>query len=142
MSNLVADSSVLAKWILPEVDSPLALRVLTETLQQGNQVIILDLAMIEVANAIWKRHHQGIATLDQCRQFLSLLKNAPVQIEPAIRLIEAAWEIAAQYDCAVYDSLFVALSKDLGIPGITADEPLHRAIRADFPDIFLLSQYS
>ena len=142
MSNIVADSSVLAKWILPEADSPLALRVLTQTTHQGGRVIILDLAIIEVANAIWKRHHQGFATRDQCRRFLTLLMNAPVHIEPAARLVPAAWEIAAQYDRSVYDSLFVAFAKDLGIPGITADGPLHRAVHADFPEILLLSQYS
>ena len=142
MSNIVADSCVLAKWILPEADSPLALRVLTQTLQQGGRVVILDLAIIEVANAIWKRHHQGIATRDQCRQFLTLLMNAPVQIEPAARLVQAAWEIAAQYDRSIYDSLFIALAKDLGIPGITADGPLQRVVYADFPEIILLSQFS
>ncbi len=49
-----------------------------------------------------------------------------------------AFEIAVKYDRSAYDALFVALSQKLGVPGVTADEPLFHAVHADFPHIELL----
>ena len=57
MSHTVVDSSVVAKWILPEPDSPHALRLISEVALQRERLIVLDLAFVEVTNAIWKQHH-------------------------------------------------------------------------------------
>jgi predicted nucleic acid-binding protein len=46
-----------------------------------------------------------------------------------------------KYDRAVYDALFVALSRDLGVRGVTADEPLYNSVHGDFPDIVLLRDW-
>ena len=62
-------------------------------------------------------------------------------MEPASRLLRPALEIAARYDRAVYDALFVALTQDRGLPGVTADEPLYQAVGADFPQILLLRDW-
>jgi predicted nucleic acid-binding protein len=141
MSDTVVDSSVVAKWILPEPDSAHAQRLITEVALKGERLIVLDLAFAEVANAIWKRHHRGLVTLDEARQLLEDLLRSPVHVEPAVRLLKPALEIGARYDRAIYDALFVALSQDLGLPGVTADEPLWSAVHADFPQIILLRNW-
>ena len=51
-ADVVVDSCVVAKWILPEADSERARQVLVETTQAGGQAIVLDIAFAEVANAI------------------------------------------------------------------------------------------
>jgi predicted nucleic acid-binding protein len=141
MSDKIVDSSVVAKWVLPEPDSPLADRLITETAASGERLVVLDLAFVEVTNAIWKRNHRGFSTIDQARQSLDDLLACPVHIEPAHRLLRAALEIAAKYQRAVYDALFVALVQDLNTGGVTADEPLYRAVHADFPRIVLLRNW-
>jgi predicted nucleic acid-binding protein len=141
MSDTVVDSSVATKWIVPESDSAQAKRLIDEVALKGERLIVLDLAFVEVTNAIWKRYHRGLATLDETRQFLDDLLRTPVQVESAVRLLKPALEIAAKYDRAVYDALFVALCQDLGFQGITADEPLYNAIHADFPQIILLRNW-
>lgn len=142
MSDTVVDSSVVAKWILPEPDSSLAHQVVTDIALQGHRLIVLDLALVEVANVIWKQHHRGLATLAEVRQFLQDLLKCPVHLEPATRLLAPGLEIAVKYDRAVYDALFVALAQDLNLRGVTADEPLYRAVCADFPQIVLLRNWS
>ena len=42
-----------------------------------------------------------------------------------------------KYDRSIYDALFVALAADLKLPGVTTDEPLYRAVSADFPQVVL-----
>lgn len=141
MSDVVVDSSVVAKWIIAEPDSAHAQRLIAEAAQKGERLIVLDLAFVEVANAIWKLHHRGLATLDQTRLFLDKLLVIPVHIESAPRLLKPALEIAAKHHRAVYDALFVALCHDLGLQGVTADEPLHNAVHADFPQVILLRNW-
>ena len=141
MSDTVVDSSVAAKWILPEPDSPHADRLIAEVAQKGERLIVLDLAYVEISNAVWKRHYRGLATLDEARQFLDKLLRSPVHVEPANRLLKPALEIAAKYDRAVYDALFVALCQDLGLQGVTADEPLYNVIHTDFPQIIVVRNW-
>lgn len=141
MSDNVVDSSVVAKWILPEPDSAQAQRLISEVAMKGERLIVLDLALVEVTNAIWKLYHRRLATLDEARQFLDELLQCPVHIEAANRLLKPALEIAAKYDRAAYDALFVALCQDLGLSGVTADEPLYNAIHADFSQIILLRNW-
>ncbi len=141
MSDIVVDSSVVAKWILPEPDSAQSKRLITEVAQKGERLIVLDLVFVEVANAIWKQYHRGLATPDETRQFLDDLLLSPVHAEPASRVLEPALEVAIHYHRAVYDALFVALCQDMGLQGLTADEPLYSAIHADFPQIILLRNW-
>lgn len=138
MSDCVVDSSVVAKWVLPEVDSEQAQRLLTDAAATGDRLIVLDLAFPEVANAIWKHHHRGLVTNDEARRLLEALLRVPVHVEPAARLIPAAFQIATRYDRSVYDALFVALAQDKALRAVTADEPLHAAVRTDCPQVVLL----
>src|SRR5437016_1937260 len=109
MSDTVVDSSVVAKWILPEADTAQAQRLVSDVALAGERLLVLDLAFPEVANAIWKRYHRDLATLDEARQFLDDLLNSPVHVEAAVRLLEHALAISAKYERAIYDALFVAL---------------------------------
>jgi predicted nucleic acid-binding protein len=141
MSDIVVDSSVVVKWILPEADSAHAERITTEVPAAGGRLIVLDLVLPEVSNAIWKRFRRGMITLPEARKALANLRGSPIHLESADRLLESALEIAVKYDRAVYDALFVALVQDLGVQGVTADEPLYNTTHADFPQVVLLRDW-
>jgi predicted nucleic acid-binding protein len=141
MSDTVVDSSVAAKWVLPEPDSTQAHRVISDVAVAGHRLIILDIAESEIANAIWKRLHRGLASLAEASQFLDELLRSPVTVEPSHRLLRSAFEIAAKYDRSIYDALFVALVQDLDLRGVTADEPLYNSVHSDFPRIVLLRDW-
>jgi predicted nucleic acid-binding protein len=141
MSDTVIDSSVVAKWVLPETDSAQAQRVFTEVSSSGSHLIVLDLVLPEVANAIWKRLHRGLITMAEARAFLDILLRMPVELQPAAALLPQALEIASQHDRPVYDSLFVALARSLGVKGVTADEHLYIAVHTHFPEIILLRDW-
>lgn len=137
-SNVVFDSCVVAKWILPEADSDKAQQVLTETAQSGGRAIVLDIAIAEVANAIWKRLHRELITADEADHFLDDLLTLPVLVQPARQHLRAAFAIAAQHDRSVYDALFVAAARDLGLRAVTSDEPLRSAVQLEYPEVLLL----
>ncbi len=136
--DAVADSCVVAKWLLIEHDTDEANRFFVDVMSRGGRIVVLDLALIEVAQAIWKRVHRGLLTPEEGDRLTDALLVLPVAIEPSGPRLRRAAEIARTYGRSVYDALFVALAEELGLPGVTADEPLHRAIAADFPGVILL----
>lgn len=136
--DTVVDSSVVAKWVLPEADSPLAQQLLSDAATTGARLFILDLALAEVANAVWKRSRQHLITTEEAKRACEVLLRMQVEIVPASRVLPAALQIAIRYDRAVYDALFVALAEELQVRGVTADEPLFNVVHTDFPRILLL----
>jgi predicted nucleic acid-binding protein len=138
MSDWSVDSSVEAKWAVPEVDSAHARRLIDAVVTAGGRLWVLDVGLAEVVNVIWKYYHRHSADLDDARQMLSFLLSVPIHVAPSQPLLPAAFELATKYDCAVYDALFVQLAHDRGLPGLTADEPLWKAVHGDFPQIQLL----
>ena len=141
MSDTVIDSSVVAKWVLPEADSAQAQKVLSDVATSGGKVLVLDLAFPEVANSIWKRLHRGLITAVEAKAFLQILLRVPVDLQPASAILAPALDIAATYDRSIYDALFVALAHQSGVKGVTADEPLFNAVHKDFPEIVLLRNW-
>lgn len=140
-SNVVIDSCVVAKWILPEADSHKAQQVLSDIAQSGGRPIVLDLAFAEVANAIWKQWHRGLITRDEAQQFLLDLETLPVLVQPARIHLRLAFAIAVQCDRSVYDALCVAAARELGTRAVTADQPLKNAVRNDYPEVVLLQEW-
>jgi predicted nucleic acid-binding protein len=141
MSDVVVDSCVVTKWLLPEADSQQAQRLFTDVVGRDEGLLVLDLMFVEVANVIWKKRRQDAITLADANQFVSKLLALSVQIHRANALLPSAFEIAAKYDRSVYDALFVALAQELQLPGVTADEKLWQAVKNDFPNIHLLRDW-
>jgi predicted nucleic acid-binding protein len=140
-SDWAVDSSVGAKWVLTEPDTPLAVRMADDVRAAGGRVIILDLARIEIANAIRNSYHRGLLSLAEAETAFIELTGISADVREAAPLLSAAFSLATRYGLAVYDALFVALTVALGIPGVTADEPLYRAVHADHPQIHLLRNW-
>lgn len=141
MSDHVVDSSVVVKWVLPEPDSPDADRFAADVRSRRERLVILDLAQVETANAIWKRFHRGLITFAEAQQLTDVLMRLPVVVERVSPLLLAGQDLALKYDRAIYDALFVALAQHLQLPGITADEALWKAVNADYPQISLLRDW-
>ena len=138
MSDLVVDSCVVVKWVLPEPDRDKALQLFAQASASGDRLYVVDIALAEVANAIWKRQHRGMTSAADAQKFLLALQDFPLNQESSAPLIAQAYYIAVKYDRSLYDALFVALTQTLGLQGVTADEPLFNAVHRDFPQIALL----
>jgi predicted nucleic acid-binding protein len=141
MSDVVVDSSVVAKWVLPEPDDAQAKHLMASVLGRGDRLLSLDLAFAEVANAIWSRCRRRMIDLTAAERSLRDLLTSPIDAEPTPPLLEDAFRIATKYDRAIYDALFVALALKRGLQGITADEPLYNAVHGDFPLIVRLRDW-
>ena len=61
-------------------------RLFRQVTHKGNRLLVLDLALVEVANAIWKRHHRRLISLGDARRFVADLSASPLQVQSANRL--------------------------------------------------------
>lgn len=141
MSDVILDSCVVAKWVLPETDSAVAKGILREVVGRGDRLVMLDLVLVEVGNVLWKRHRQGEITAAEAETLLERFLGHPLHLEEAKRLLRAGLRIAIKYKRALYDALFVALVEETRLVGVTADEPLYHAVHADYPSIILLRDW-
>jgi predicted nucleic acid-binding protein len=129
VSNLpqfIIDASVVAKLYTNE---PLSdeTRTLLGHYIQGKflpSLVAPDLIYVECANTLWKKVYQGSHTAAQASSAISDLLALSLTIVTLVNVIQLAVDIACSYRSSAYDSCYVALSDQRGIPLVTADEKM------------------
>lgn len=124
MSVYVVDASVGVKWLVPEVDSNLALR-LQDPSHDLHSPSLFD---AEAANTIWKKLRRGELTLAKAQSIIAQLPSVPVARHADRPIIGSAFDIAEKTGRTVYDSLYVALADRIGGQVVSADEKFVNAL--------------
>ena len=119
----VVDASVAGKWVVEESGSGQA-RMLA-----GARLEAPDLLAVECANILWKKARIGDLDARQARERLDALLEAPVALTPSRDLLGPALGLALELEHPVYDCLYLALALARGVPLVTADERLAKAVR-------------
>jgi predicted nucleic acid-binding protein len=137
--NYVIDSSVGLKWVLPEIDSDKALRLLADYAVGIHQLLAPDFFPTEIANALASAEKSAHIQPGQAVLFLTdILNNSPV-IHEATPLLRRALEISLPTRHSVYDCLYVALAERETCNLVTADTRLVKVLGPQFPFIIELS---
>jgi predicted nucleic acid-binding protein len=134
-SEVLLDSCVVAKLVIPEGDSLFADQLVIESLEGNVSMLALDFALVEIANVIWKQHRWRTFSAAQAHERLLETFALPIQwisVEPDLT---RSLEIAVQYEIAVYDAMFVAMAESLNCRAVTSDIKLLDRVQADFPQI-------
>lgn len=120
MIERVIDSSTLAKFLLRESGWERVKGILT------GKPYTLDLAVKEVANAIWRRVTlMGDVSLEKAPVILGdllELKRVALRVEPQDPYLGQALRIAIENRVTVYDSLFIAQALAKKAALATSDE--------------------
>ena len=116
---IAVDASAIAAFILKEPGWRSLARYLVRSLT-------VDLAAAEAANAIWKAHRlRGLVEREAAQELYRLLRRllgVNVLLEPAGKYLDQAFTIALDHGLTVYDSLYIALALEKGLPLLTLDE--------------------
>lgn len=134
MRRIVVDASVVVKWLLPEIHSEAAKRLLADELQLWAP----DLVWSEVGNVLWKRWRRGELPADVVMALLRDFPRFPLSVHPSDPLLQAAWEVAHALDRSFYDSIYLALAAALDCPLVTADLKLWNALQGGLTRASLL----
>jgi len=95
-----------------------------EELLRGGET--LDLALVEVSNAIWKKtvllgmmkYEDSIIALKAVKELLPQL----LVVHKSVDFLQRAMEISLKEKIPIYDSLYIALAEDKGEKLITGDK--------------------
>lgn len=102
------------------------------------RLYVPELFFIECANILWKYVRRFGYPAVEAVQDIGDLVRLPLQRVPMVALAEAALALAVQYGSTAYDSAYVALSRQLELPLVTADEALARRFEGTGLDVRLL----
>lgn len=124
MTNYIVDASVAAKWYLPEEHSGSASQLI-------NDQFILhvpDLFYCEIANVLWKRVSRTELDSKKALEILNAIEAFPFKVNNSNTFIVAAFEIACQIKCTVYDSLYLAIAVYHDCQMVTADKRFYNTV--------------
>lgn len=116
----VVDSSVAVKWVVPEVLSDEADRILAGE----HPLIAPDLLQVEAANALWKKAARKEISGREAGRALEVLAESAIVWWPTPPLLPRALEIARLLRHPVYDCVYLALAERERARLLTADRRL------------------
>ncbi len=108
---IILDASFIVKLVIEEPKSTLAEKILTDLLEQGEEVSTVDISLAEALNALWK-HYIAIRDIDEktLKEAVTDLLNlwAKLSILPTYELSLKALDIAVNVNITIYDALYIA----------------------------------
>jgi predicted nucleic acid-binding protein len=134
LTRFVVDASVAIKWVVSEIYSEAAARLLGEDME----LWVPDLIWSELGSIVWKKWRRGELEEELAPVLLQTLRRIPFQVESSKELQEGAWQVARDFDRSFYDSLYLALAVRKGCPMVTADRRLYNALQgAQLPILWI-----
>jgi predicted nucleic acid-binding protein len=127
--RFVIDASVLIKLFVKEPYSDKAGTLFARVEADPYAVLFSpDLVYTECANVLWKYTIRFGMTGREARRKLNLLNQVVITIIPTRNVLSKALDLAYRYRITVYDACYVATSQMIGVPLITSDEKLIKAV--------------
>lgn len=124
-ARLVIDASVGIKLVIAEAGSDAAHALFSHAADTaGSRLYVPDLFFTECANVLWKYVKRfGYPAKDARKSIERLFGLGLVKLETDL-FLEKAFGIAVAHEISVYDACYMAASKHVCAPLITADERL------------------
>jgi len=120
------DSSALVKYFSREEDW----KKVEEEILKGT--ISLDLAIKEVANALWKKTLNKEIRLEDAEEIVKdLIKGETIKIENQDNYLSAALKTAVKNKITIYDALFIELARNTQTQLVTSDHTQAEAARKE-----------
>ncbi|MGH2561354.1 MAG: type II toxin-antitoxin system VapC family toxin [Thermomicrobiales bacterium] len=136
MSDVIVDTSLAVKWVLPESDSDVALELAARWRWGRRNIIVPAWFACEVANVFFQRIRQRSITLADAQDLLIEIMVAVRPVAVSIIVGSRALDIAHSLgQRASYDAYYLALAEHLDCELWTADERFWRAAQPAFPRI-------
>ncbi len=124
-SSVVADASVIVKWVIDEKYSDEASRLRDDHLEGLVVVHAPDFVLLEVASALRKYVLKGVVGRDQAVKAFSLIADSDIRLVPINReLAREALTLSLELGVSVYDAAYLSLARRLNAPFYTSDERL------------------
>jgi predicted nucleic acid-binding protein len=125
--SYIVDASVAIKWVLPEIHSDRADRLL---ITPDLNLIAPEFIFVEMSNILWKKVQQKQLIEDDAIEALRALQDdMPLIIYSTGINVNSALSIALELKRAVYDCLYLSMAVERGIQFVTADSKFYEALK-------------
>ncbi len=134
MAVFVLDASVAISWCFPgdpTEDTPYSRRVLEGLV--ANDAIVPEIWAFEIANSVFiSLSKRKRISAQQASEYLSLLRNLPIRVEPQNLWANVALEsLSRRHNLTAYDAAYLDLALRTHLSLATLDEPLRQAAAAE-----------
>jgi predicted nucleic acid-binding protein len=131
-TTLILDSSVIAKWFIPETDNEKAL-LLKEKFTDNTISIAIPILLFYEINNILKTTTQSlrIDINEAIETYKAFLKLNFVAYSSEFLMISAI-ELALKFNISSYDASYIALAEYLQVIFLTADRKLLKKVSSKF----------
>lgn len=138
-SNIILDSSVVAKWFFPEVESEIALAIKKDFSANKISIAVPLLIYWEISNLLKTATKRlRLNQKGAVRAYGAFLKLNFVVYSSA-ELMKNTLKNAIEFDISSYDASYIALANLLQIPFYTADRKLMNKVDSKF--VFDIKDY-
>jgi predicted nucleic acid-binding protein len=122
-AHYIIDPSALMQAYIKDTYT-LQVKALLTSLEADDapELHLLEIGLAEAANVLWK--HEVIfkrLTPEFSQQVIDNIRALPLHIHLIEAHLDEAMNIGRQHHLAIYDSLYIALARELDFPLITAD---------------------
>ncbi len=125
----VLDASVGIKLFIEEEFSDKVERVFSKLAEDPQaEIHVPDLFYIECANILLKYTRRFDRPLEDSLADIKDLGKLALKTTSTLELIENALQLASEKKLTAYDACYAVLAQKLGLPLITADAPLAKAV--------------
>ena len=125
----VMDASVGIKLFIEEEFSDKVQRLFAKLTEDPQaEIHVPDLFYIECANILLKYTRRFDRPLEDSLADIKDLGKLAVKTTSTLKLIEDALQLASEKKLTAYDACYAVLAQKLGLPLITADAPLAKAV--------------
>lgn len=135
----VLDSSVAIKWVLPEIDTPKAVRLRNEFRRGMHELLAPDVFPIEVAHSLTRAERKKLIQPPAAIKRLNSVLSYPPDLHSYLPLFGRAAAISSATGQGMYDCLYLVLAEREGCELITADQKLITNMGQAYPFIRSLS---
>lgn len=129
---VVVDASIIYKWITEEdtdSDTP-ALKLLRQFLDDKENVLIPDIVLYELANALSTKTNLTFKEIEQAWNLFERFNlNA---INPSLKFIRKSIKFSREYHVSVYDASYAVLALEKNCALFTADNKFVKRINLPF----------
>lgn len=134
----VVDASVAVKPYLNEDLGDIAESLLDNARTGRGSIFVPDLFYLECANILWKHVRRLKILPAHARWSLGNLTSIILFPVSSTDLLHYALDLALEYGITAYDAAYVALSEELRLPLVTADQKLIGNLKGTGTDIHWL----
>lgn len=125
---VVVDTSVTMAWCFEDEATPATDAALDRVAAEGGVVPVLWAS--EVANVLLVAERRRRISEAQGRQLLDLLRQLPIEVDPAPVDVSGLVDVGRRHGLSAYDAGYLLLAERTGAPLATLDADLARACRA------------